>query len=80
MNNSNHQKVVSNLALNIKRLRLDLGMSQEAFALKAEIDRTFISKIERAAANPSLKTLTTIANILNVPLSQLFYCIENNDD
>lgn len=39
-------------------------MSQEALALAAEVDRTYVSQIERGIGNPSLLILCRIAAVL----------------
>jgi len=54
------------LALRVKTLRTELGMSQEAMALEAGIDRTYASQIERGISNPSLRVICAIAGILDV--------------
>lgn len=59
------------LARNIRARRKQLGMSQEALALEAGIDRTFVSQIERAIGNPSLLTLSKIAATLHVKVIAL---------
>ncbi len=56
----------------MKALRLSLGLSQEALALEAELDRTYISQIERGVGNPSVLVLLKIALILKVEISDLF--------
>ena len=57
---------------NVRRLRKQLGQSQEAFALEAGIDRTYVSGVERGARNPSLIVAQKFASGLGVPLWQLF--------
>ena len=52
------------LAENMRRVRDELDLSQEALALEAEIDRTYISGIERAKRNPSLTLIVKLANEL----------------
>ena len=59
------------LALNVRELRLSRGLSQEAMALEAEIDRTYASQIERGIGNPSLKVICAIAAVLAVHPTQL---------
>ena len=54
------------LAVRVKTLRLELGMSQEAMALEAGIDRTYASQIERGVSNPSLRVICAVAEILGV--------------
>ena len=46
-------------------------VSQERCAWEAGIDRTMMSKIERAKTNPSLETLLKLANYLNVSVADL---------
>lgn len=59
------------LAVNTKKYRLEKGLSQEALALEAGIDRTYASQIERGVANPSLKVLCQISEVLCVSLENL---------
>jgi len=54
------------LAENVKRRRRELGMSQESLALAAEVDRTYVSQIERAMGNPSLLILCKICEVLAI--------------
>lgn len=62
MANQSFLKSQANLAANVKRRRLSLGLSQEELALRAGIDRTYASQIERAIANPSLAIICSIAD------------------
>ena len=55
------------LAACIKRRRAELGLTQEGLALDADIDRTFVSQIERGVGNPSLRILCRIADRLRLP-------------
>jgi len=71
MNMGNRHNILFTLAKNIKQERKRMGISQEELAFKANIDRTFVSKMERCQANPSLKTLLAIADVLDVPFIQL---------
>lgn len=52
------------LARNVKAARKALDLSQEALALEAEIDRTYISGIERGLRNPSLTLIVKLAERL----------------
>jgi transcriptional regulator with XRE-family HTH domain len=49
------------LAANVRRLRLARGLSQEQLAFDADIDRTYVSQIERSVINPSLLVLHKVA-------------------
>ena len=63
--------LVKLLAKNVKRYRKQLGLSQEELAFECEIDRTYISKLERGIANPSLLILTQLAKVLKVDVVDL---------
>jgi transcriptional regulator with XRE-family HTH domain len=63
--------LVKLLAKNVKRYRKQLGLSQEELAFDCEIDRTYISKLERGIANPSLLILTQLAKVLKVDVVDL---------
>lgn len=54
------------LAKNLQRLRRAKGLSQEAFADHAQIDRTYISGLERAVRNPTLAVVERVAAALGV--------------
>lgn len=64
-------QVRQSLAHNIRSLRSQQGLSQEALALNAEVDRTYVSQIERAVGNPSLLVLCKLAAILQVDTMDL---------
>lgn len=56
----------------IKKLRLQSGLSQEAFADKCGLDRTYISGIERGVRNPTLQVISVLAGGLEMKISVLF--------
>ena len=60
------------LALNMIRLRRDMGWSQDALALEAGLDRTFIAHVERQKRNISIDNVDRLAQALNVAVSDLF--------
>jgi transcriptional regulator with XRE-family HTH domain len=59
------------LAQNVRSLRRAKGISQEVLAFDAEIDRTYVSQIERAVINPSLLVLHKVGKVLGVGVAQL---------
>jgi len=59
------------LALNLRRLRQELGLSQEALADAAGLDRTYISSLERERYAATVDTLDNLASALNVEPCQL---------
>ena len=52
-------------------LRKASGLSQESFAHKCGVDRTYIGIVERGEKSPTLNTLDKIAKGLNITLSHL---------
>ena len=56
----------------IKELRKRLGLSQEEFAFKCEMDRTYITSLERGKRNISLENLEKIAKAFNMSLCEFF--------
>ena len=59
------------LGARIKELRIAADRSQVELGFDCELDRTYISLIERGRANPSLWTLGTIAHALKLTVSDL---------
>jgi transcriptional regulator with XRE-family HTH domain len=56
---------------NVRRLRVQKGLTQEELAFEAKIDLTYVGGIERGHRNPSLTVMARIANALSVPLAKL---------
>ena len=56
----------------IKELKKKQGFSQEEFAFKCELDRTYITSLERGKRNISLTNLEKIAKAFNMTLSEFF--------
>ncbi|MEX3014051.1 helix-turn-helix transcriptional regulator [Gymnodinialimonas hymeniacidonis] len=59
------------LAQNLKKYRLAGGFSQEDLAHRAELDRTYISALERSRYSASLDVLDKLANVFGVTSSDL---------
>lgn len=60
------------VAWNVRRLRVAKGLSQEALAAEAELDRTYVSGLERGVGNPTVAVLERLARVLGVHVSCLF--------
>jgi len=58
-------------AKNLKRLRLAKGLSQEELAHRADIDRTYISSLERCVYGVSIDVLARLAVVLEVEPAEL---------
>ena len=65
--------ILSELGVTIRRLRRQRGLSQEALADLAHIDRSYMSGIERGRRNISVLNVARIAAALRVPLGDLLY-------
>ena len=55
----------------LRAARNKLGLSQEKFAYKVRLDRTYIGGIERGERNPSLRNIWKLAEALGVSPSDL---------
>ncbi|HMS37232.1 MAG TPA: helix-turn-helix transcriptional regulator [Arachnia sp.] len=58
--------------LRLRALRTERGWSQEEFAHRAELDRTYVSGVERGVRNPTLDVITRLAQTLDVEVAELF--------
>ena len=68
--------ILDNFAIRIKTLRIERGYSQEKFALKIGMDRTYYASVEAGKLNIALKNIKKIADGLEVSLEELFRGIE----
>jgi transcriptional regulator with XRE-family HTH domain len=53
-------------ARNLRQTRLDKGFSQEELAYRANLDRTYISSLERCVYSVSLDVVDKLAKVLAV--------------
>jgi transcriptional regulator with XRE-family HTH domain len=65
--------ILRNLGVVIRQLRRHKGLSQEALADLAHIDRSYMSSVERGLRNISVLNVARIATALQVPLCDLLY-------
>lgn len=56
---------------NVRRLREEAGLSQEKLALEAELDRTYVSGVERGVRNPTVTVVARIAKALKIEPDRL---------
>lgn len=64
--------VTKDLGDRIRKLRQNTGLSQEKFALKIEMDRTYFASVEAGHRNIAIRNIKKIADGLGVTLSELF--------
>ena len=60
------------VARNIRRLRVARDLSQEVLAVDAGIDRTYVSRLERGLADPSVAVLEKLARALASNIEEFF--------
>lgn len=60
----------------LKTAREKAGMTQEKLAFEADIDRTYISRLENNKMSPTLDTLLRLGDALSVPASTLIARVE----
>lgn len=60
----------------LRQLRLARGLSQEALALESDLQRNYISLLERGLNSASLKTLFKLAPVLDVSVSRMIVLVE----
>lgn len=70
-NASTQHAYFKKVGLSIREARKERGMSQEALALEADLDRSYVGGVERGERNIAVINLRKIANALNVPVSRL---------
>lgn len=63
---------------NLRRLRVEKGLSQERLALESGIDRAYVGRVERGSENVTVSTLEAFATVLGVRVSALFRDIDPN--
>jgi transcriptional regulator with XRE-family HTH domain len=57
---------------NLRKLRVDRGLSQERLALEAAIDRSYVGRIERGEENLTISVLEALAKVLGVKVAAFF--------
>jgi transcriptional regulator with XRE-family HTH domain len=62
----------------VRKRRLKLGLSQESFAAKAGIHRTYVSSIELGKVGISISIAQKLAAALGLPLSKLIQDVERS--
>lgn len=67
------------VAWNLRRLRVERGLSQEALAVDAEIDRSYVGRLERAVENPTVGLLDKIVATLDADIGELFRLPRSGD-
>lgn len=70
---SRNDALLGAFAAELRSRRSALGLSQEALALRADVNRTYVAKLELARNQPTLSVLLRLADALDVELSDLIH-------
>ena len=65
-------KALVGLGKAIRRARFHIGLSQEALAVDADLDRSYVGGVERGEHNVTIMNLIKIAAALKIKTSALF--------
>lgn len=69
-------KILRALGHLVRQRRTVLGISQEELGMRANLDRTYISGVERGVRNPSITALVSLASGLGTTVSNLLEKLE----
>ena len=69
-------RLLTRFGRRVRDLRLATGLSQEAFADRCGLHRTYIGSVERGERNVSLLNLAVIAKALGISLADLLRGVE----
>jgi transcriptional regulator with XRE-family HTH domain len=72
-------KATALVAWNLRRLRVKQGISQEALAVDAGVDRSYVGRIERGLENPTVETLDRLAAALGALVAELLTVPKPNE-
>lgn len=71
LSKSRQDPVLVALGEAIRRIRLSKGISQERLALLAEVDRSYVGRVERGDNNVAVLTLARLSGALDISISEL---------
>lgn len=74
--NPSRNNVLETLGYLIRQHRVAIGISQEELGLRSNLDRTYISGLERGVRNPSVTALVKVAKGLGISVSDLLDGLE----
>ncbi len=71
--NKTPKETLKSLGEAIRDIRNERKISQEKLALEAEVNRTFMGRLERGRANVSVLTLSKICKVLDVSIAEVLF-------
>jgi transcriptional regulator with XRE-family HTH domain len=69
--NNRDQAILNKFGENLRKLRKSKGLSQEELTFRADLSKNMVGNIERGEVNPTLTTIVTLANALEVSKAEL---------
>jgi transcriptional regulator with XRE-family HTH domain len=72
-------KATALVAWNLRRLRVRKRLSQEALAAEANVDRSYVGRMERGLENPTVSVLERIASTLDADVIEFFRTPAKNE-
>ncbi|GBE29001.1 MAG TPA: XRE family transcriptional regulator [Bacteroidetes bacterium] len=64
----------------LREFRKELGLSQEEYAFRCGLDRTYVSGVERGVRNPTFQVICRFAATLDVNLESFFRQVDSRLD
>jgi len=61
----------------IRQARLDAGMTQEQLALRARVDRSYLSEIERNVRHPTVQMLLRLCQAIDTSAADIVRQLES---
>lgn len=71
-NVSNSPRIAQRFGRCVRELRLEAGLSQVEFGERCGFYQTYLSRLERGQANPTLNAMEVIANALGITIYELW--------
>lgn len=65
------KKAIRKFGKRVRQARVSCGWSQEELAFELEVDRSYVSSLERGQRNPTLKTIAKVAEAFQLTISEL---------
>lgn len=67
------------LGTELRKARLAAGLTQEKVALKADLDRSYLSELERDESSPTVFTLKRICRVIGIKAWEVLRADEKSD-
>lgn len=65
------KKAIRKFGKRVREVRLSLGWSQDELAFELDVDRSYVSSLERGQRNPTLKTIAKVAEVFDLSIAEL---------